>query len=257
MSISLLEQSWDSEYYDSLDWNTACDEVGVSRKNGLPKTSKMGCRSYNLHPLFCNSARHDDPNEACATCFGLAAMTTELRGNYKFHKAALIARWDKIMNSEHWTEAMVFLIKAQATPDFKFRWHDIGDIQDIFHFKKIIKAVEMTPKFAHWIPTNEYGIVRAVITRGIVIPENLHITLSARKKQMTPEMDVTQEVKHLCEQLNKYENVKKRIDYTRVALKEAYMESDDQCPSWFQNHECQDCRICFDGTEKSIAFKKH
>ena len=115
----------------------------------------------------------------------------------------------------------------------------------------------MTPKFAHWIPTNEYGIVRAAITRGIVIPENLHITLSARKKQMTPEMDVTQEVKHLCEQLNKYENVKKRIDYTRVALKEAYMESDDQCTSCFQNHECQDCIICFDGNENSIAFKKH
>jgi hypothetical protein len=60
-----------------------------------------------------------------------------------------------------WIDSMVNLIGS----DSYFRWHDSGDIQSLEHLEKIAQVCNATPGTKHWLPTREYGIVKAFVAK--------------------------------------------------------------------------------------------
>ena len=58
-----------------------------------------------------------------------------------------------------------------------FRWFDSGDLQSDAHFFNICQVAVHTREVLHWLPTQEYDIVRQFSDD---IPENLVIRLSAQ-----------------------------------------------------------------------------
>jgi hypothetical protein len=63
--------------------------------------------------------------------------------------------------------------------DRYFRWHDLGDLQDLVHLRNIIAVCRNLPDVKFWLPTREYQTVEAYRKSGSEIPPNLCIRYSA------------------------------------------------------------------------------
>ena len=120
-----------------------------------------------------------------------------------------------------------------------FRWHDSGDLQNLTHFKKIIKICEATPYTRHWLPTKEKGIIKKFISGGGVLPENLVIRLSGYMVDDTPP-SVRGLPGVLTSTVHKDEEPHGR-----------------ECPAPKQNGMCDDCRACWNEDVKNISYIKH
>ena len=149
----------------------------------MSQTSKMPCKSSSL------------PTEACHTGFRMAKLKGSIcascyadKGFYKMYekniKPVQFARLDSVQQAmqspEHaqlWLSAMV----AHIGSDAYFRHHDSGDLQGLEHLELIVSLARLTPSCKHWLPTREYGMVKAFIAKHgrNSIPANLIIRLSA------------------------------------------------------------------------------
>jgi hypothetical protein len=74
-----------------------------------------------------------------------------------------------------WVPAMVFLIRWHVKR--YFRWFDSGDLQESSHLSGICQVAMHTRDILHWLPTQEYNVVREF---SEPIPDNLVIRLSAQ-----------------------------------------------------------------------------
>jgi hypothetical protein len=200
----------------------------------LTSTSKMPCKSYSL------------PTEACITGFKLAQIPGSIchscyanKGSYRMYenniKPAQFARLDSL-DSEFWVSGMV----AHIGKDAFFRWHDAGDLQGVWHLKKIVAVCAATPNTKHWLPTREYGIIKAFIEKHgkNSIPHNLTVRLSA----MYPDKPVNVPVS-----LQGVQGVTVSNVHTAKPIGES-------CKAPAQNGECKDCRLCWSGAVVSYAL---
>ena len=201
----------------------------------LTSTSKMPCNSYSL------------PTEACITGFKMAQIEGSIcsmcyadKGFYKMYanniKPAQFARLDSI-ESEFWVSGMVSHIGKDAF----FRWHDSGDLQSLSHLEKIAAVCAATPATKHWLPTREYGIIKAFIEKHgkNAIPQNLIVRLSA----MYPDKPVTVPLS--------LQNVP-GVTVSNVHTKKPMGES---CKAPAQGGECKDCRLCW--SEAVVSYALH
>lgn len=76
-----------------------------------------------------------------------------------------------------WVEAVATLILRSG--EKHFRWHDSGDLQGVWHLRKIIAVCRWYPAVRFWLPTREHQTVEAYRRLGDGIPENLCIRYSA------------------------------------------------------------------------------
>jgi len=198
----------------------------------LTQTSKMPCKSYSL------------PTEACQTGYKMAQIKGSIcsscyadKGFYSMYaktiKPAQFARLDSLSNP-HWVEGMVSLIGSDAF----FRWHDSGDLQGLEHLEKIARVAQLTPQTRHWLPTREYGMIKAFIAKHGALPENLIVRLSA----MYPNQPVKVPLS-----LQGVANVAVSNVHTGQPMGTA-------CNAPNQNGACNDCRLCWTGETVSYAL---
>lgn len=200
----------------------------------LTSTSKMPCKSYSL------------PTEACMTGFKMSQIEGSIcsmcyadKGFYQMYanniKPAQFARLDSI-DSDYWVSGMV----AHIGNDAYFRWHDSGDLQSLEHFEKIVAVCMETLLTLHWLPTREYGIIKAFIAKHgkNSIPKNLIVRLSA----MYPDKPVTVPVS-----LQGVAGVTVSNVHTDKPIGES-------CKAPSQGGACKDCRLCWSGAVVSYAL---
>jgi hypothetical protein len=136
-------------------------------------TTKMPCKSYSLPTVACITGfkMAQIPGSICSTCYAN-------KGNYVAYanniEPAQHARLDSLHDAL-WVDAMV----AHIGNDNYFRWHDSGDLQGLWHLEKIALVAQLTPDCMHWLPTREYSMVKAYISKHGALPGNLIVRLSA------------------------------------------------------------------------------
>jgi hypothetical protein len=199
----------------------------------LTQTSKMPCKSYSL------------PTEACQTGYKMAQIKGSIcsscyadKGFYSMYaktiKPAQFARLDSL-TSPHWVDGMVTLIGNDAF----FRWHDSGDLQGVDHLELIARVAQLTPQTRHWLPTREYGMVKAFIAKHGALPANLIVRLSA----MYPDQPVKVPLS-----LQRVANIAVSNVHTGQPMGTA-------CNAPQQNGACNDCRLCWTG--KTVSYALH
>ena len=200
----------------------------------LTSTSKMPCKSYSL------------PTETCKTGFKMSQIKGSIchscyanKGFYRAYentvKPSQWARWDSL-NDPLWVDAMVNLIGN----DQYFRWHDSGDLQGLDHLEKIASVAQKTPNTMHWLPTREYGFVKAYIAKHGQLPDNLIVRLSA----MYPDQPVK-----IPASLTGIKNItvsNVHTDKPMVGVK---------CHAPDNGGACGDCRACW--TNEPVSYALH
>jgi len=134
------------------------------------------------------------------------------------------------ISDPRWVDAMVKLIGS----DPYFRFFDSGDIQSAEHFVKIVEIAEKTPNCLHWLPTQERAYVKAF--EG-TIPANLIVRFSQTVIDRVPAQG-----SKLSSMVN-----------TGQALPAHVYD----CPSYFQDNACGDCRACWDTSVECVAYHSH
>lgn len=203
---------------------------------GCSQTTKMPCLSYEL------------PTEACVTGSKLAKVEGSIcstcyanKGNYaRYAKTIKPAQFKRLesLNNPDWVPAMIKLIGSST----HFRWHSSGDIQNLGHLEKIAAIAEALPDTLFWLPTREYAIVKAFITKHGKLPQNLTVRLSA--------LFVDQPVK-IPASLAKVSG----IVVSNVHAKAAAVGIECAAPK--QNGECRECRACWDPSIAAVSYHVH
>lgn len=207
----------------------------------VSQTTKMPCKSSSL------------PTEACETGFKMAKIAGSIcsmcyadKGNYAKYaitiKPAQFARLDAVhqamANADYaqaWVSGMVALIGTDAY----FRHHDSGDLQGLRHLELIAALCDATPGTRHWLPTREYGIVKAYIAKHGQLPGNLTVRLSA----MYPDQPVS-----VPKSLQGLPGIAVSNVHTDAPIGEA-------CKAPTQAGECRDCRACW--TNATVSYAIH
>ncbi|QDP49626.1 MAG: hypothetical protein Unbinned202contig1000_32 [Prokaryotic dsDNA virus sp.] len=207
---------------------------------GLSEPSKMPTFGISLPADKCNvgSKLSKVENSICSECYAK-------KGRYIFDNVqdAMLRRL-KALNNPNWIESMAFLMnnktikKEGKEKGLKyFRWHDSGDLQNVRHLHMIVKVAEKTPKTKHWLPTRETEIVSQAIKRGLKIPKNLTIRLSAMKfDKKAPET-----------MAKKY-----GLNVSGASKKDTWT-----CPASKQKGECKECRQCWNKSVFNVIYKAH
>lgn len=215
-----------SSYQDYLS-NTEARLIAI----GLSAPSKMPGGAYSLPAAECptGSKLRSVKGSVCEGCYAL-------RGNYRFNnvQSTLYRRLDAI-DDPAWPDAMVALIKANG--DTFFRWHDSGDLQSVQHLERIVQICNATPDVKHWLPTREYGIVRAFRAAGGVFPRNLAVRLSA----------------HMIDGPAPNEGLPVSTVHTQA---DVYPDA-HHCPAREQGNKCRECRACWDHSVPHVSYPKH
>lgn len=191
----------------------------------LSKPAKMPCPSYSIPATRCKTGSKlaKVPGSVCSTCYAL-------KGNYRFPnvKHSLESRYHALKDPA-WIDTMVTLIK----PHQYFRWHDSGDLQGLWHLRKIVQVCQQTPGTKHWLPTKEPTIIRQFLKRGGSIPKNLVIRISASMINSS--------------------------HYTHVAgcYGSGVVTTGATCPAPSQGNQCRDCRKCWNKSIDFITYHKH
>ena len=99
---------------------------------GLSAPGKMPEGSYNLPANMCQTGAKLRKIKG-TPCWGCYAFN----GRYNFPnvKDALTRRLESLTHPQ-WVEAMAVLIKGKK----HFRWHDSGDLQSVWHLKRIFEV---------------------------------------------------------------------------------------------------------------------
>lgn len=199
---------------------------------GIGWPSKMPGGAIGLPAANCRTGQAlaaggvDGP---CSDCYAE-------KNNYNYPSVKISqARRLELLAHPDWRRAMVWQIARLEEP--YFRWHDSGDIQSVQHFEAILDVCEATPTVAHWLPTQEWGIVRKV-RRYRKFPKNLVVRFSARKYGDKPRAMVWR----------LWSSVEKAPKPGRGR---------NVCPAHEQNNECRACRACWDPKIKWVIYTKH
>ena len=200
---------------------------------GLTQTSKMPCKSYSLPTLACHTGyrMRGIEGSVCSDCYACKGFYLLYSKNTEPAQMARLSSLDDPM----WSDAMVRLIGT----DPYFRWHDSGDIQSVDHLCMIVTVCELTPNTEHWLPTREYGMVKAFLANGGKIPPNLTIRLSA--------MYFDQPVKVPAS----------LRDVQGIAISNVHTGSPmgTECTAYQRDGKCGDCRACW--SKETISYRKH
>ena len=190
---------------------------------GLSAPGKMPCPSINLPAVACvtGSKLARVPGTTCHGCYAL-------KGRYRF-KSTKIAmdRRLEALKDQRWVRAMVVLMKDRK----HFRWHDSGDIQSVWHLKRILEVCKQTPSTKHWLPTRESGLL--ALMDPDIIPPNLIIRLSATKVDGA---------------------AGKSWPWTSTVTTDPKQKT---CAAPDQKGKCLDCRACWNRDIKNITYAKH
>lgn len=207
---------------------------------GLSDPSKMPTYGTSLPADLCNvgSKLSKVENSICSDCYAK-------KGRYVFDNVqnAMYRRLEKL-NDPAWIDSMAFLMNnKRIKKDGKqkglkyFRWHDSGDLQNIRHLHMIAEVAKKSPNTKHWLPTRETETVAKAIKRGLKIPKNLTIRLSAMKFDKKAPEGMAR---------------KHGLQVSGATKKDSWT-----CLAPEQKGECRDCRKCWNQSEFNVVYKAH
>jgi hypothetical protein len=132
--------------------------------------------------------------------------------------------------------AFVYILNYKLdtqTPDSRrdanyFRWHDSGDLQSKEHMYMICEIANRTPTIEHYLPTKEKAHIDSRK------PDNLLVRVSAA----------------IVDEPHDYYGVPTSVVYTATPPRGYFV-----CPATTNNHQCGNCRKCWDITV-DVAYKK-
>lgn len=207
----------------------------------LTSTSKMPCKSLSLPTEACQTGYRmaQIPGSICASCYadkGFYSMYAKTIKPAQF--ARLDAVWQAMADvdqAQAWISGMTSLIGA----DQYFRWHDSGDLQGLEHLELIAAVCAATPNCQHWLPTREYGMVKAYVAKHGALPANLTVRLSA----MYPDQPV-----RVPASLRGVRGVAVSNVHTRAPIGQA-------CTAPDNGGACGDCRACW--TDATVSYAMH
>ena len=237
-------------------------KIGEARQiaGTLSFPSKMPGTSYSLPAVACVTGAKlaAIPGSACHECYALKGGGSYSRGNAVKGMQRRLAsirdpRWiGAIVTLLLWTHAKPFImidlgwrgVRRQRAGGERFqrnetgfhRWHDSGDLQSVDHLEAICEVARQTPAIKHWLPTQELGMVKAYLTRGGVIPENLVVRVSS----------VMIDDVHW-----------RRWPHTSSVFKENPPASAHACPAPHQGGVCGSCRACWSPDVAHVAYHLH
>ena len=217
-----------------MEYKEALDIIG-----GLSKPSKMPWRSWSIPAQACKtgSLLRKKNGSVCGKCYAM-------KGMYSFPnvKAALNRRLKAIDHPlfvEAFSLVLNKLVGKSRKKENRFRWHDSGDLQGLWHLEKIATVAKLTPECMHWLPTREYSMVKAYIAKHGALPGNLIIRLSA----MYVDKQVT-----IPASLQNQANV-------TVSNVHTINPMGLECQAPKNKGQCGPCRACW-GTEP-VSYKAH
>jgi hypothetical protein len=195
----------------------------------------MPCHGYSIPARACltGSKLGKTPGSVCAGCYAL-------KGRYAFANVQnALERRLVALQDKQWVQAMVILLNHYEKSGF-FRWHDSGDLQDVYHLGKICAVASGTPFIQHWLPTREYNIVRQYVEAGNTIPRNLNIRLSGFMVDGPAPLAIANRLKATCSVVST--NAKPDVH---------------NCPAPTQGNQCKDCRACWSKDVSIVSYHKH
>ena len=224
----------------------------ICKQRGLPVPLQYGCA---VGAVLANTE-----GTACEGCYA------DDRGNYTY-PSVQIAQTTRLVGlyNPQWVKAMVFVLNkafdkqfaealeehldtffcnAHRMPDKKemqdlhtmanhdvayMRWHDSGDLLDVWHLHMLYDVAEATPFLKHWIPVQDSQIV-------------------ARSDRPTPSNMV---IRHS----SVYVNGKFKPRWKHVSG--VTTKHNETCHALRNNNECGDCRKCWDVSVYAVTYPKH
>ena len=203
----------------------------------LSTPSKMPGLSYGLSAAHCkigNALANAGVAGPCQDCYAA-------RANYQYLSVITAhARRLRALQHPDWPKAM-----AQQLQGTKwFRWHDSGDLQSVQHFAKIVEVAKLTPKTRHWLPTQEWGVVRTYVRNSSKLPKNLIVRFSARKYGDGPRGKVWK----------LWSSVTDPATWAILRNKRGPAYA---CPAHDNENRCGKCRECWNPRRKWIVYRKH
>lgn len=216
---------------------------------GLTSTSKMPCKSYSIPSSMCitGGKLRDVKGSVCEHCY-----------TYRYRRFANVIEKQEeriaTLIQPRWVEAMAYLIRSESNR--YFRWHDSGDLQGVWHLKKIVEVVEKTPEVNHWLPTLEVEMIKQYLMRGHKIPINLCIRISSPK------------IRNIISYIHPLGNKLKDMGCTGSAVlkmskeqkENAHLDHLDKaniCQAFKNEGKCGNCRKCWDNNEGLIHYVYH
>lgn len=195
---------------------------------GLSKPSKMPGYAYGIPAKRCKVGKvlHEIPESVCRDCYAL-------KGRYSFKNVqdAQERRFQLLYSQPLWSEAIAFSINKRNCTFF--RWHDSGDIQDLWHLKQIVDVVNRCPNTKFWLPTREQAVVMDYLRSVGPFPSNLVVRMSGAMVD--------------GDAPSHFQNTS-----TVVKLKDMAT-----CPAYTQGGVCGTCRQCWDPSVKNVSYPKH
>jgi len=224
----------------------------ICKERGLPVPLQYGCAVGQVLARI--------PGTPCFGCYA------DERGNYTY-PSVQIAQTVRLVGLYHpqWVEAMVFVLERTFDKQFKealtehldtffcnegrmpnkremqdlhtmamhdvayMRWHDSGDLLDVWHLHMLYDVAEATPYLKHWLPVQDSQIV-------------------ARSNRATPSNMV---IRHSSQFVDG--KFKKRWQHVSGVT----TKHDETCHAIRNNNECGDCRKCWDETVYAVTYPLH
>lgn len=197
----------------------------------LSNPSKMPGHGYSIPAKRCITGQklRFIKGSVCSKCYAM-------KGRYPTgHVQRAMEKRFASLRHPLWVEAMTFLISC--TPDSCFRWHDSGDLQGVWHLKKIVEVANRLPHVLFWIPTREYGFVSNYIRGGGKVPENLIIRLSSHMIDGPAPESLAREL--------------------GVQVSGVTATPEFTCPSSRYGNTCGPCRACWNKSIFNVTYKQH
>jgi hypothetical protein len=203
------------------------DEID-DRIGPLSAPSKMPGWAWGISADLClvGSVLAAQQGTPCSICYAQ-------RNRYRMPntRTAQQRRLDGYDDDPDWTVLMAIRIHLHGIP--WFRWFDSGDLQHDRMYADIRSVCMLTPDIAHWLPTQERGIVK----RGGTPPPNLVVRVSSTK----------------------IDDVQSSTKYNTSSVGSALSPDSGihTCPSLHQKNKCGACRMCWDPAVPHVRYVRH
>jgi hypothetical protein len=201
----------------------------VSKKN-----SKMPGTTFAMDSFACitGSKLRKIEGTPCHSCYAIKLQ--KLRPSVDKGWKANSAKWNAA-EPDQWAQALAFLIKRRNTDGYH-RWFDGGDLASVAQLQAIVDVCLMTPTIAHWLPTQERGMVKQFQDNGGTIPSNLVVRISS------PKVDVA---------------LMRTSDHTSNVITKHAEATGQECLAYTRDNNCGDCRACWDPKVSNVSYRKH